>query len=79
MWLDRILVLVGMAGLVAFCAVVMYYVAEPDLIVVMTICLVIGFYDFWVNFLRPGASRTGARGGGAATTDDRTPGPDPAN
>ncbi len=50
---DKFLVLFSMALLIAFCAVVMYFVAEPDLIIIMTLVLVLAFYDFWVSALWP--------------------------
>ena len=49
MWLDRILVIIGLAGLTLFCGIVMYFVAEPDLLVVMSICLAIAYWDFAVS------------------------------
>jgi hypothetical protein len=49
MWLDRFLVLVGMLGLIMFCGVIMYFVAVPDLILVVVVCLAIAIWDFCVS------------------------------
>lgn len=46
---DRIIIILSLASLIGFCGVVMYYVAEPDLIIIMGICLGIAVYDFWVS------------------------------
>ena len=58
MWLDRFLVLVGLLGLIVFCGVVMYYVAEPDLILVFVICLSIAIWDFWISVFRKQAPKS---------------------
>ncbi len=53
--LDKILVLVAMAGLVAFLGVVIGFVAEPDLIVVTTLIVALAMHDFWLSVFKPGA------------------------
>jgi len=45
--IDKILAFVALLGLVAFNAVVLIWVAEPDLIILVSIALLIAAYDFW--------------------------------
>ncbi len=45
--IDKILAFVALLGLVAFNAVVLIWVAEPDLIILVSVALLIAAYDFW--------------------------------
>ncbi len=56
--LDRVLAVLSMAGLIAFTGVVVVFVREPDLTVVVVLCLLMGVYDFWTTL----RARTGAGG-----------------
>jgi len=51
--LDKVLVLIAMLGLAAFCGVVVYSVAVPDLTVTILLILFIAFHDFWISVFRP--------------------------
>lgn len=47
--LDKILVFLSMVGLVAFCGVVVTFVAEPDLAITVLLILFIASHDFWIS------------------------------
>jgi len=49
---DKILALVGLLGLVIFNSVILIWVAEPDLIIIVSIALMLAAYDFWRSVLR---------------------------
>jgi len=49
---DKVLALVGLHGLIVFNAILLIFVAEPDLIIVVSIGLIIGTYDIWRDVLR---------------------------
>ncbi|MEM8743258.1 MAG: hypothetical protein AAGF14_01340 [Pseudomonadota bacterium] len=53
--LDKILVLISMAALVAFLGVVLGFVAEPDLIIVTCLIVALAMHDFWISVFKPGA------------------------
>ncbi|MDA7949101.1 MAG: hypothetical protein MPJ78_16690 [Hyphomicrobiaceae bacterium] len=53
--LDKILVLISMVALVVFLAVVIGFVAEPDLIIVTTLIVLLAMHDFWISVFKPGA------------------------
>lgn len=44
---DKILAFVGLIGLIAFNSVILIWVAEPDLIILVSIALLLAAYDFW--------------------------------
>ena len=50
--LDKVLVLIAMAGLAAFCGTVVYFVAVPDLTVTIVLILFVAFHDFWISVFR---------------------------
>lgn len=50
--LDKILVLISMIGLFAFCGVVVAFVAEPDLVVVTLLMLALASHDFWITVFK---------------------------
>lgn len=50
--LDKILVFLSMVGLVAFCGVVVTFVAEPDLAITVALILFIASHDFWISVFR---------------------------
>ncbi|MDH3581448.1 MAG: hypothetical protein OEM91_12600 [Hyphomicrobiales bacterium] len=50
--LDKILVLIALIGLYAFCGVVVGFVAEPDLIVVTVLMLALATHDFWITVFK---------------------------
>lgn len=45
--LDKIIVILALAGLIAFNSVVLWFVSEPDLIIVVSSVLALTCYDFW--------------------------------
>jgi hypothetical protein len=49
---DKILALVGLAGLIVFNSVVLIWVAEPDLIIIVSLGLILAAYDFWRSVFR---------------------------
>lgn len=49
---DRILIVIAVAGLGAFLAVLGYWTAQPDLIIVLTVVYVLAVWDFWFSVLR---------------------------
>jgi hypothetical protein len=51
--IDNILVFIAMVGLIAFCAVVITFVAEPDLIIVTVLMLALASHDFWISVFKP--------------------------
>jgi len=54
-WSDKIIAFFGLVGLIAFNAVILIWVAEPDLIILVSIGLILAAYDFWHNvFSKPG-------------------------
>lgn len=53
--LDKILVAIGLAALVAFLGVVVGYVAEPELIVVTSLMVALAMHDFWISVFSPRA------------------------
>lgn len=50
--LEKIIVFVSMIALIAFCGVVVGYVAEPDLIIITTLMLALASHDFWVSVFK---------------------------
>ncbi|MGD9867672.1 MAG: hypothetical protein AB7U38_06715 [Hyphomicrobiales bacterium] len=55
---DKILIVVAMGALILFCGIVIFFVAEPDLIVITTLVLFMAVYDFWVSVFRRARPRT---------------------
>lgn len=49
---DKILAMVGLLGLVAFNSVILIWVAEPDLIIIVSTALLLAGYDFWRSVFR---------------------------
>ena len=50
--IDKILVIVSMLAVIAFCGTVVYFVAEPDLMVVTVLVLLMAGHDFWSDVFR---------------------------
>ena len=50
--IDKILVIISLLAMVAFCGTVVYFVAEPDLMVVTALVLLMAGYDFWSDVFR---------------------------
>ena len=48
-WSDKIIAFFGLIGLITFTAVILIWVAEPDLIILASIGLILAAYDFWRN------------------------------
>ncbi len=46
-WSDKIIALFALLGVIVFNAVVLIWVAEPDLIILVSISLLLAAYDFW--------------------------------
>ncbi len=57
--LDRVLIVIAVAGLGAFLAVLGYWTAQPDLIIVLTVVYVLAVWDFSVSMLRRNGSVRG--------------------
>lgn len=53
--LDKILVAIALAALVAFLGVVLGFVAEPELIIVTSLMVALALHDFWISVFRPRA------------------------
>lgn len=51
--LDKILVLVALGSLIAFCVMMVIWVGVPDLFIAMSGVLALAFYDFWITVFRP--------------------------
>jgi hypothetical protein len=49
---DKILALVALLGLIIFNSVILIWVAEPDLIILVSIGLILAAYDFWRSVFR---------------------------
>ena len=45
--LDKVLAVFSLGCLVAFMAIVVYYIAEPDLTIVTVVVLLMAAYDFY--------------------------------
>jgi hypothetical protein len=45
--LDKVLAVLSLGGLIAFMAIVIYYIAEPDLTIVSVVVLSMAAYDFY--------------------------------
>ena len=52
MMLDKILVFIAMAALIAFLGVVIGFVAEPDLVIVTTLMIALASHDFWISVFK---------------------------
>ena len=50
---DKVLVTLSLIGLCVFNGIILYFVAEPDLIIVVCVCLFMAIYDFWISVFRP--------------------------
>ncbi len=60
---DKFAVVVALALLTGFCGIIVWFVAEPDLTIVVALCLALAYYDFWISVLR---RRSGDEGAGIA-------------
>jgi hypothetical protein len=49
---DKILALFGLLGLIVFNSVILIWVAEPDLIIIVSVALSLAAYDFWRSVFR---------------------------
>jgi hypothetical protein len=49
---DKFLALVALIGLIIFNSVILIWVAEPDLIILVSIGLILAAYDFWRSVFR---------------------------
>jgi hypothetical protein len=49
---DKILALFGLLGLIVFNSVILIWVAEPDLIIIVSTALILAAYDFWRSVFR---------------------------
>ncbi|MDA0997697.1 MAG: hypothetical protein O2944_05760 [Proteobacteria bacterium] len=58
MLMDRIFATISMVLLVSFMGVVLWFVGRPALIVVTSVCLAMGIYDFYRD-LKRGSSHFG--------------------
>jgi hypothetical protein len=59
--LDKVIVFIVMLALAAFCWIIVYSVAVPDLTVTIVLILFIAFYDFWCSVFRPQAGAEAPR------------------
>lgn len=53
--LDKLFVAIALLGLFAFCAVIMWSVAIPDLTITIVLVLALACHDFWISVFRPPA------------------------
>ena len=51
--IDRIIVIISFAALIAFCGLVIVYVAVPDLAIITALILALAAHDFWTSLLKP--------------------------
>jgi len=51
--LDKLFVAIALAGLFAFCGVVVWSVAIPDLTITIVLVLFLACNDFWISVFRP--------------------------
>ncbi|MGE3627997.1 MAG: hypothetical protein AB7G34_16680 [Hyphomicrobiales bacterium] len=58
---DKILVVIALSALILFCGIVIFFVAEPDLIFITTLVLFMAVYDFWSSVFRRAQPSTLAR------------------
>lgn len=49
---DKIIAFIALLSLIAFSAVILIWVAEPDLIILVSVALIIAAYDFWRSVFR---------------------------
>ncbi|MGI9384195.1 MAG: hypothetical protein ACR2PO_13655 [Methyloligellaceae bacterium] len=49
---DKILVIISLLAVIAFCGTVVVYVAEPDLMIVTVLVLLMAGYEFWSEVFR---------------------------
>jgi len=49
---DKIIAFIALLGLVIFNSVILIWVAEPDLIILVSIALMLAAYDFWRSVFR---------------------------
>lgn len=61
--MDKIIVFIAMVALVAFCGVVVGFVAEPDLVIVVALVLALASHDFWISVFRKEQPSTLEAGG----------------
>lgn len=50
--LDKILVFISLIALIVFCGVVVTFVAEPDLIITVSLILALASHDFWISVFK---------------------------
>ncbi|MEC9368975.1 MAG: hypothetical protein VX871_09835 [Pseudomonadota bacterium] len=50
---DKILVTIAIVALILFCGLVIVFVAEPDLIIITALVLLLALNDFWISVFRP--------------------------
>lgn len=51
---DRIFATVSILALIAYTGIVMWFVAEPDLIIVVVLVLCLAVHDFWQSLRKNG-------------------------
>jgi len=49
---DKIIAFIALLGLIIFNSVILIWVAEPDLIILVSIALMLAAYDFWRSVFR---------------------------
>jgi len=49
---DKIIAFIALLGVVVFNSVILIWVAEPDLIILVSIALMLAAYDFWRSVFR---------------------------
>lgn len=49
---DKIIALFALLALIVFNSVVLIWVAEPDLIILVSVGLILAVYDFWRDVFR---------------------------
>lgn len=61
--LDRIFATISMLGVIAFLGVVLWFVREPDLIIVTMVVIAIGVLYIWRDLVAAGRDGDAARKG----------------
>ncbi len=51
--LDKLFVAIALLGLFAFCGIIMWSVAIPDLTITILLVLALACNDFWISVFRP--------------------------
>lgn len=59
-WSDKILAALSIASFLLFLGVIVWFVREPDLIIVILIVTGLAIFDFWRESRQTGGARNGS-------------------